>query len=104
MGTITDRQYFGATPKYHLEIEAGTLTMADYDFNVRLQRGPNAYEVNKNEMIEDQGDYYFILDTTRLGVGPVKVIVTADIPDNDVDGGIRTEIVVINNSIEILPL
>lgn len=99
-----DKQYYGATPKYHLEIEAGTLEMADYNFTVRLQRGPNAYEVKKNEMIEDQGDYYFILDTTRLGVGFVQVIVTADIPDTDVVGGYRTEIVVIDNSIEILPL
>lgn len=101
---MTDRQYFGATPKYHLEIDAGSLTMADYDFIVRLQRGPNAYEVTKNEMIEDRGEYYFILDTTRLGVGFVNLIVVADIPDTDVDGGIRTEIVVLDKFLEVLPL
>ena len=104
MGTITDRQYFGATPKYHLEIEAGTLTMADYDFSVRIQRGNNAYVLNKSELIEDQGEYYFIADTTRLGCGTANLIVTADIPDTDVDGGIRTEIVVLERFLEILPL
>ena len=99
-----DRQYFGATPKYHLSIEAGVLDMVDYDFKVRLQRGPNAYEVSKREMIVDNDDYYFIADTKRLGVGNVRLVVVAEIPDTDVDGGLRTEIVVIDKFMEVLPL
>lgn len=99
-----DTQYFGAKPKYLLEITAGDLDMYDYDFTVRLQRGPNAYQVQKNEMIEEGGKYYFILDTTRLGVGVVTLMIFADIPDNDVDGGVRPEIFVIDKFLMILPL
>lgn len=102
--TYEDRQYFGATPKYHLTIEAGALAMADYDFRVRLQRGPNAYEVAKNEMIVDNDDYYFIVDTTRLGLGGVRLVVVAEIPDTDVDGGVRTEIYVDDRFLEICAL
>lgn len=99
-----DRQYFGATPKYILEIDAGPLAMSDYDFFIRLQRGPNSYEVRKNEMIVNNGDYYFIADTTRLGVGLVCLIAVASIPDTDIDGGFRTEVAVIEKFLEILPL
>jgi hypothetical protein len=99
-----DRQYFGATPKYILEIDAGPLAMSDYDFFIRLQRGPNSYEVRKDEMIVADGDYYFIVDTARLGVGLVCLIAVTSIPDTDVDGGFRTEVDVIETFLEILPL
>lgn len=99
-----DIQYFGAKPKYHLTIEAGGLDMYDFDFTVRLQRGPNSYEVRKNEMIVDNEDFYFIADTTRLGIGNVQLVVVAEIPDTDVQGGVRPEIYVDDNFMEIRPL
>lgn len=107
MGTSTiygEPLYFGQTPKYSLEITAGTLEMADYDFSVRLQRGPNSLVIPKSKMIEDNGDYYFTFDTTQLGVGTVRAIVYAEIPDTDFDGGLRTEITVVEHFAEILAL
>jgi len=96
--------YYGATPKFHLDIDAGELDMDDFNFEVRLQRGPNSLTIPKSEMIEDNGDYYITVDTTALGVGWVKAAVIADIPDTDYQGGTRTEIVVKERFINILPL
>ena len=78
--------------------------MDDYDFTVRLQRGPNSVVIAKSEMIVDNGDYYLGFDTTQLGVGTVRAIVIAEIPDNDFPGGKRTEITVIEHFAEILAL
>ena len=107
MGTNTtygNPLYFGQTPKYHLEITAGDLDMLDYDFTVRLQRGPNAVVIPKSRMIVDNDDYYIAFDTKDLGVGTVRAIVIAEIPDTDYPSGTRTEIAVIEHFAEILAL
>lgn len=96
--------YFGQTPKYLLEIEAGGLDMEDFDFLVRLQRGSNSVIIPKSQMIVDNEDWYLTFDTKALGVGTVRAIVIADIPDTDYQGGVRTEITVIEHFAEILAL
>lgn len=96
--------YFGQTPKYHLEIEASGLDMGDYDFSVRLQRGSNSITIPKSQMIVDDGDYYIAFDTKVLGVGTVRAIVIAEIPDTDYQEGVRTEITIIEHFAEILAL
>ena len=108
MSTITlpnkEPLYFGQTPKYHLEITAGNLDMADYDFAVRLQRGNNSVVIPKSKMVVNDGEFFFGFDTTELGVGVVQIAIIANIPDNDFDGGIRTEITVDEQFANILPL
>ena len=99
-----DPLYFGQTPKYHLDITAGDFEMYDYDFTVRLQRGPNSIVIPKSQMIVDNEDYYIGFDTKRLGVGTVRAIVIAEIPDTDFQGGKRTEITVIEDFAEIYAL
>lgn len=96
--------YFGETPKYLLEIEASGLDMEDYDFSVRLQRGSNSIVIPKSQMIVDNDDWYLTFDTKALGVGTVRAIVIAEIPDTDYQGGTRTEITVIEHFAEILAL
>lgn len=96
--------YFGQTPKYLLEIEAGGLDMEDFDFLVRLQRGSNSVIIPKSQMIVDNEDWYLTFDTKSLGVGTVRAIVIANIPDTDYQGGVRTEITVIEHFAEILAL
>lgn len=96
--------YFGETPKYLLEIEADGLDMADFDFSVRLQRGSNAVTIPKSQMIVDNGDYYIAFDTKVLGVGTVRAIVIAEIPDTDFPSGTRTSIFIIEHFTEILAL
>lgn len=107
MGTNTtygEPLYFGQTPKYNIEITAGDLDMLDYDFTVRLQRGPNSVIIPKSQMIVDNEDWYLTFDTKALGVGTVRAIVIAEIPDTDYQGGVRTEICVIEHFAEILAL
>lgn len=97
--------YFGATPKYQVRLTTGELSMDDYDFEVRFQRGPNFTVTQKDMMMTDgEGNWFVAMDTTKLGVGKVRAIIVADIPDTDYESGTRTEIVVIEDFETILPL
>jgi len=99
------KDYFGSTPKYLFELTVDDLSMADFDFQVRLQRGPNAVVIEKDEMIVDgEGNYFITFDTKALGIGPVRAIIIASIPDTDYPDGVRTEVDVIENFTEILEL
>ena len=93
--------YYGTTPKYKLEIHAD-VPMSDFDFNVKLECGDRHITIRKREMpVGLDGAYYLCFDTRDLGIGRVKAIVTAEIPDTDFSGGIRTEVFAINNLLDI---
>jgi len=93
--------YYGSTPKYKLEINAG-LPMSEFDFEVKLSCGDNSLIVKKADMpVGDDGSYYVCFDTTRLGIGPVKAVVTAFIPDGDYSSRVRKEVTVANGPIII---
>ena len=93
--------YYGTTPKYKLAIDAD-IPMSEFDFNVKLECGDNSITIPKSEMPIGRDDsYYVCFDTTRLGVGKVKAIVTAFIPDSDFESGTRKEVFVINNLLDI---
>ena len=98
---VNGKTYFGTTPKYVLEIDSG-VPMADIDFEVRLVCGDNSLTVRKSEMpVDRDGKFYLCFDTRRLGVGWVKAIVTATIPDSDFSDGRRREVYVVNNLLDI---
>lgn len=99
---VNGKTFYGTTPKYLLEIEAG-IPMSDFDFDVELRRGDNSVVVKKSEMPTDQdGNYYLCFDTRSLGVGQVKAIITAYISDTDFESGVRREVFVINNLTDIM--
>ena len=97
---ITDNGdvYYGSTPKYRLDIEA-ELPMSDFDFEADLICGERHITIEKGSMPKDSsGNYYVCFDTKNLGIGPVKAVITAKIPDEAFrdKGGIRKEIYVID--------
>ena len=98
---VNGNTYYGTTPKYVLEIDAG-IPMSRFDFEVRLVCGEKSLVIKKSEMpIDRDGKYYLCFDTRRLGVGRVKAVVTALIDDTDFDEGVRREVYVVNNLLDI---
>lgn len=93
--------YYGSTPKYKLEINAD-VPMSGFNFEVKLCLGEKSVTIQKSDMRPaSDGTYYLTFDTKDLGIGSVKTIVTAYIPDGDYTGGIRTEVCVVNRPIII---
>lgn len=69
--------------------------MSDYDFICRFYIYTNRYvDVKKSEMIKlDDDNYVACIDSAKIGVGQIKMQVTAFIPDADFTDGMRTEVV-----------
>lgn len=70
--------------------------MSDYDFECEFFVFTNRSVVIKKSQLKrlDDDNYYAIIgkdDAMRIGRGAVKCMVTAYIPDNDFEDGVRTE-------------
>lgn len=99
--------FVGTELKLNINIEPiGTITMDDYDFDVELISGSfkkTSVVINRAAAKKVDSDNYIVcLDTAELGAGMLKCRVTAYIPDDDFDDGIRTEVVEIDTGIEIV--
>lgn len=84
--------FVGTDLKFKLGISCTGFSMADDDFSVTLVQGNVSIVVTKDEMVEDAGDYYLLVDTTQFKPGELKMIVTAYVPDDDFPGGTRREV------------
>jgi hypothetical protein len=100
--------YLGSEIKLNLSIDKiGSLSMSDYDFEVAVFCNPSkALTIRKGDsgLIKKQDDsnYVLMIDTMRLGIGRLKLQVTAQIPDTDFDDYLRKEIQVVDTGIEII--
>lgn len=77
--------------------------MSDYDFACRFYIYTNRYvELKKDEMIRvDDDNYIACIDSGMLGVGPVRMRITARILDADFPDGLRTEVETVNTGMII---
>lgn len=101
------RIFLGTELKLNISIDRfGETTMDDYNFDVELICGSfkkASKIINKQDTKRVDSDNYLIcIDTTEMGVGPLKCKVTAYIPDDDFRDGTRTEITEIDTGIEIV--
>jgi hypothetical protein len=100
--------YLGSEIKLNLNIEKiGNLSMRDYDFEVAVFCSPaKVLTIHKgdNGLIKEQDDsnYVLLIDTESIGIGKVKLQVTAQIPDLDFSDSLRKEIQVVETEIEIV--
>lgn len=102
MGTIVG---IGTELKLNVNIEPiGDITMDDYDFEVDVYCSQKRITtIRKSEAIRvDDSNYIILVNTEPLGHGDVKVKVTAHIPDDDFDDGLRTEVVFLNADITVV--
>lgn len=78
-------------------------TMDDYDFTCRFYIYTNRYvEVKKEEMARlDESNYVACIDSSRIGVGMVRMRITAHIPDADFPDGLRTEVEEVSTGVSI---
>lgn len=100
-----ERVYEGTTLKINVSIDdiAG-YTMDDYDFVAEFYCLPNRkLRLEKSALIRtDENNYSAVVDTKNLGVGAIKCKIIALIPDADCDGGVRTEVCVMDTQLTIV--
>lgn len=87
--------FFGTELELELYLQPmGGLTSDDYDFVVEVYCFPKrTVTYTKSELTRKDSDRWgFILDTAEIGVGPVNIKVTAQIPNAMCKDGYRKEV------------
>ena len=89
--------YVGTQLKMQLDIEADGFNQDTDPWQVTLRCGANQVVCSKTDntitgVVNDDAQWYLLIDTQSLGVGPVTMITEIMIPDGDFDSGFRKEI------------
>lgn len=86
--------YVGTDLKFLLEIEAPGFSQDEDDYEIRLESDDAQVVIPKSEIVDGEDGHYLCVDSTRLGTGLVKMIVTAKVSDSDFKKGYRREVLV----------
>lgn len=85
--------FVGTELKYTIDIQADGFSMDTDDFLVTIKSTKTSIQFTKEEMSKTQDDkYLFTINTAELGTGEYNISVTAYIPDDDFEDGLRTEV------------
>lgn len=90
---IIEHVFVGTKLKFAISISSPGFDMTEDDFTVDIRRGAKTIHFNKEDLVVDENDQYYVcFDTAELGGGVVEAIITAFVPDDDFSDGIRTEV------------
>lgn len=104
---MKERVYIGTELKYNIHLKPiEGQTMDDFDFEAEFSSGKKVLKIPKTEMKRvDSNNYKVMVDTALLGVGELKLVVNAYIPDVDFSDGLRREVLMLNpNTLIINPV
>ena len=90
---MQDQVFVGTKLKYAITVTSPGFNIAEDDLKVEIRRGEKSIILNKEDLIVDENDQYYVcFDSAELGSGKVEAIITAFVPDDDFNDGIRTEV------------
>lgn len=91
---MQEQVFVGTKLKFAITISSPGFDINEDDFTVDIRRGSKSIHFEKDDLVVDENDkYYVCFDTAELGSGLIEAIITAFVPDDDFDDGIRTEVV-----------
>lgn len=91
-----DRYYLGSDLKFKIEITASGFDQSTDNYTVDLYCGNKKISYKKEDIVEQDSNYYLLVDTSLLKPGTMKLVITAFVPDDTFDSGVRKEIEVVN--------
>lgn len=90
--------YVGTDLKFLVEITADGFDMNEDNYTIELRCGRVSKTVLKSDIVnagEENENHYLVIDTREFGSGMLTAIVHADVPDDDLPGGLRHEVTVL---------
>lgn len=91
-----DRYYLGSDLKFKIEITASGFDQSTDDYTIDLYCGNKKIAYTQADIVEQDGEYYLLVNTSLLKPGTMKLVITAMVPDDAFESGVRREIEVIN--------
>lgn len=93
MDGINESYWVGTDLKFAIEIKAEGFDMDDDDYEMMLRCGSKEVAVTKDDIVEsDDGLKLLLIDTTQFTSGTIRLVVTARVPDDDFETGVRREV------------
>lgn len=86
--------YVGTDLKFKIDITADGFDQSEDPFEIKVVCGNRTQTITQDDVVEDDGNYYILIDTSQFGTGLVKLIVTAKVPDKNFESGYRREVTV----------
>lgn len=94
---MNGKYYIGTDLKFKVTVTAGGFDQEHDEYKIDLYCGGTlAMTITQDDIVENGGDYYMLVPTSSLSPGPLRMVLTAYVPDTDFASGIRKEVVVQN--------
>ncbi len=88
-----DKYFVGTDLKFAITINCEGFDMDSDEYELQLRCSNKKVTLQKSDIVlGDQGEHYLLVDTTQFPSGTLRLIVTAKVPDDDFDNGIRREV------------
>ena len=89
---LEGENYIGKGLKLKIDIDGEGFDQSTGEYTVEAICGNKSHTYTKEDIYEDDGEYYLGIDTSYFKAGTLKLIITALIPDEAFPNGIRKEI------------
>lgn len=89
------KYYIGTELKFALTITSSGFNMDSDPWIAVVTNGSNSIQYGRgkdNTVIDDNGQWYILVNTSELGSGQYYLIVEIDVPDDDFSDGYRHEV------------
>ena len=93
---VDEGYYIGSDLKFQIDITATGFNQQEDDYTIDIYCGDSVLHYDQDDVISHEGKFYLPVPTANLEPGMLRIVVTAKVPDDDFDGGIRKEIAVRN--------
>ncbi|MBR3625218.1 MAG: hypothetical protein IKN48_02550 [Bacteroidaceae bacterium] len=93
-GYNMNRHYLGSEEKYALSIDCEGFSMDTDPWTAYVTggSGKQTFRRGENTVTDGNGQWYIIIDTTKLGVGMCYLTAEFDVPDHDFPDSYRRQI------------
>lgn len=89
---MEDKYYLGSDLKFKIDITASGFDQDTDEYTIDLYSGNQKISYTDKDIVTQDDNHYLLVNTDRLRPGPIKLVITAFVPDKDFESGVRREV------------
>lgn len=88
--------YWGTVLKLQVDITAAGFDQDSDDYSILIVCGSKSLHYTQDDVLDGGEHKYIVIPTEELMPGTMNMVVAAYVPDSDIEGGVRKEVVSLN--------
>lgn len=89
---MEDKYYLGSDLKFKIDITASGFDQDTDEYTIDLYSGNQKISYTDKDIVTQDNNHYLLVNTDQLRPGPIKLVITAFVPDEDFESGVRREV------------